>query len=79
METIPRTAEQYTRAGLPWFDYYAPDAEAVGGSLKLKGMKSVAGMSAEKGAKVLPENNTITVPASQRVKLGNPDQVREGW
>ncbi len=77
--TMPPTAEQYTSAGLPWFDYYAPESEAVAGSDKLKGMKSVAGLSGEKGEKVLPENETITVPDTQHVKLGNPDQVREGW
>ena len=77
--TMPPTAEQYTRAGLPWFDYYAPEEEAVAASDKLMGMKSVAGLSAEKGEKVLPENDTVTVPDAQLLKLGNPDQVREGW
>lgn len=77
--TMPPTAEQYTRAGLPWFDYYAPEEEAVAASDKLKGMKSVAGLSAEKGEKVLPENDTVTISDTQLLKLGNPDLVREGW
>jgi hypothetical protein len=77
--SIPPTAKQYTEAGLPWFDYYAPSNEVVVGSDKLSGLKSVDGLSKEKGEKVLPENETASVPESQRVKLGNPDQVREGW
>lgn len=77
--TIPPTAKQYTDAGLPWFDYYAPDNEVIGGSDTLRGLKSVADMSKEKKEKILPENETVSVPDSQKVKLGNPDQVREGW
>ena len=77
--TMPPTAEQYTGAGLPWFDYYAPEAEAIAGSDRLNGMKSVADLGAEKEEKVLPENETVMVPDAQHMKLGNPDQVREGW
>ena len=35
----PPTAEQYTSAGLPWFDYYS-DQSALGGSERFKGLKS---------------------------------------
>jgi len=51
--------------------------EGCGWSICFEG--SVAGMSAETGKQVLPENETITVPDALHVKLGNPDQVREGW
>lgn len=77
--TIPPTARQYTKAGLPWFDYYAPGNEAVSGSKSLQTLKSVSWMSTELGETVLPENETTAVAGTQLVKLGNPDQVREGW
>jgi len=77
--TIPLTSRQYTEAGLPWFNYYAPENEAVDGGRILKKLRSVSKMSAETGEAILPENDTIAVPEAQLFKLGNLDQVREGW
>jgi len=80
--TMPPTAKDYTKAGLKWFDYYAPENEAVPGSKILKGVKSVLAMGKDKGEKALPENEPIDVSVGQVVKLGGkvtPDQVREGW
>jgi hypothetical protein len=34
--TVPFTAEEYTRYGLPWFDYYSDNSTALEGSGKLK-------------------------------------------
>jgi hypothetical protein len=51
--TKPPTAADYTKAGLPWFDYYAADAETLPGSKKLALVKAVAEMAAEKGEQVL--------------------------
>ena len=39
--TQPITAEDYRRHGIPWFDYYAADREALAGSSKLAGLKSI--------------------------------------
>ena len=36
-------AEEYARAGLPWFEYYG-ERPAVGGAETLKGLKTVRGM-----------------------------------
>ena len=47
--TKPPTAEDYTKAGLPWFDYYAADVETLAGAPALALVKSVAEMAAEKG------------------------------
>ena len=47
--TKPPTAEDYTKAGLPWFDYYAVDLETLAGAPALALVKSVAEMAAEKG------------------------------
>ena len=74
----PPTAKQYTKAGLPWFDYYDDSATAVAGSTVLAGTKSVGQLSTEKGQVVLPENNSVTpdniVVYRQGLKQG---QVRE--
>ncbi|MBX9569790.1 MAG: hypothetical protein K2X77_12910 [Candidatus Obscuribacterales bacterium] len=37
----PPTAAQYTQYGLPWFDYYDDDLEALSGSPILKSLKSL--------------------------------------
>lgn len=69
------TAQDYTHAGLPWFDYYDADAKAVKGSSKLAKMQSVQKLSQEKGSPVSNE------PLSKEkiVKLGkDPNRVREG-
>ena len=43
----------YSKAGLPWFDYYAADVETLAGAPALTLVKSVAEMAAEKGEQVL--------------------------
>lgn len=47
--TKPPTAADYSKAGLPWFDYYAADLETLAGAPELALVKSVAEMAAEKG------------------------------
>jgi hypothetical protein len=77
--TAPRTAEEYTRRGLPWFDYYDERQTAVGGSGVLNALKSVLQMGRDKGEVPLPEN-TSTDP-SHVVHLRNglrEHEVREG-
>jgi hypothetical protein len=77
--TSPRTAEEYTRAGLPWFEYYADRQTALGGSAILKGLKSVLQLGKEKGEVPLPEN--VPVDPANVVHLRDGlarDQVREG-
>ena len=65
----PPTAQQYTDAGLPWFDYYREGPSAVPGATRLlKRAKSVAQTGAKKGASPLPHNETLTV--RRRVRLG---------
>ncbi len=74
----PPSAEAYTKAGLPWFDYYADGLTAVSGAKKLAGLDSVAAKGIKAGEKPLPANNPITptnvVPigsGSAKVKEGN--------
>ncbi|HUP21552.1 MAG TPA: hypothetical protein VNB06_01270 [Thermoanaerobaculia bacterium] len=54
----PLTAEEYTRAGLPWFDWYS-EQPAVPGSEKLAGLSSVHELGQHKGELPLPENQSV--------------------
>ena len=67
-----------TRAGLPWFETYAPANEILPGSPALERLKSVVEMGKEKGDVPLPENESVTPERiiELRKKLGK-DQVRE--
>jgi hypothetical protein len=77
--TVPPTAEEYTRAGLPWFEYYNDSGTAVDAQEALKGLKSVTEMAEEKGDKPLPENTSVTAETIIEIRKGlKPDQVREG-
>jgi hypothetical protein len=77
--TVPPTAQAYTSAGLPWFDYYAEGAEALEGSDILKQLKSVIQLGRSKREEPVPENEPI---ARERVvRLGDRrsrSHVREG-
>ena len=69
------TAEAYTQAGLPWFEYYDENATALPGSKPLAGLDSVAAKGIKKGELPLPENTQVT--PLDIVKLGET-VVREG-
>lgn len=76
--TVPPTAEEYTRRGLPWFDYY-DDATAVDGTDTLKGLKSVVELGVEKGDAPLPENESVTPHNIVAIRKNlKENQVREG-
>lgn len=77
--TTPLTSREYSQAGMPWFDYYGGDSEALQGADKLAGLKSVKEMGDDKGEHPLPENETV-VP-SVVIGLGGGSEgrpVREG-
>ena len=71
----PQTAQDYTDAGLPWFNYYGGDLKALEGAKELAGLDSVAAVKLKKGEGFLPDNDPVT-PAVVR-KL-NRSMVREG-
>jgi hypothetical protein len=73
----PVTAEEYTRHGYPWFDYYEDGAKALKGSGKLKGLKSVLEMGFQKGLNILPENIPVDVERVHVIK-SSPGSVRVG-
>ena len=70
----PVTAQDYSEAGLPWFDYYGGYLQALGGASKLAGMDSVAAKSLKVGDGVLPGNE----PVAPRVIPLSARPVREG-
>jgi len=77
--TTPPTAREYTKAGLPWFDYYAADQTPLEGSEKLAEMKSVLEKARAEGGNPLPEN--APVEGERVVELGDRREgevVREG-
>ncbi len=77
--TVPPTAQSYTSAGLPWFDFYAEGAEALDGSDILKQLKSVIRLGREKRETPVPENEPVH--RERVVRLGDRRsraQVREG-
>jgi hypothetical protein len=77
--TVPFTAEEYTRHGLPWFDYYSDNSTALKGSGKLNGLKSVVEMGKEKGDNPLPENESVDPDNIVKLRKGlKRGQVREG-
>ncbi len=77
--TVPPTAADYSRRGLPWFDYYDDRGAAVRGSGVLKRLKSVVQLGKEKGDVPLPENESTPANKVIRYRKGlRPGQVREG-
>ncbi len=75
--TKPPTAKEYTDAGLPWFDYYGSDREAIEGAAKLAGLDSVGAKHIKKGKGVLSDNEPVT-PATVKTLTGGKHVVREG-
>ncbi len=76
--TTPPTSKAYTRAGLPWFEYYS-DGPALEGSGILAGLKSVLELGKTKNDVPLPENESITPSRVVALRDGlSREQVREG-
>ena len=75
----PPTAEEYDRAGLPWFEYYDEDRKALEGAATLAGLDSVAARRVKEGHE--PLESDANIPAARRhvVPLGpGRNRVREG-
>jgi hypothetical protein len=77
--TTPLTSKEYTKHGLPWFDYYADGETAVSGSDVLSKLKSVVTLGKEKGEVPLPENQSVQPQHIIELRKDlKKDQVREG-
>ena len=69
--------QRYAEAGLPWFDYYSGDLEALAEAERLREIASVAEIGAEKGETPLPENEPVDAHHVIRLRSKNATQVRE--
>lgn len=76
--TTPRTAADYTRAGLPWFLWYDETSVALPGNETLSKMKSVATLATEKKDPPLQDNQPVYPEHIIALRRGlTRDQVRE--
>ncbi len=66
--TQPPTAEQYNKAGLPWFDYYDENQTAQAGSPALDGLKSVGQMGGGDSAGKAPIPGPIVLTPDLKKK-----------
>ncbi|MEM7312111.1 MAG: hypothetical protein AAF497_03060 [Planctomycetota bacterium] len=72
--TRPVTAKDYTKAGLPWFEYYGDPACTVEGSKILNGLKSVAEKLS--GKSELSDNESVS--PKKIIVCPKDDSVRDG-
>lgn len=71
------SAADYTKAGLPWFEYYDDKLGALSGAKKLAGMDSIAAKGVKLGEKPLVENDVVN--PQKIVSLGSGSaKVNEG-
>lgn len=57
--TVPPTARDYARAGLPWFEQYGADQPPLPGGAELGKARSVAAIREEKTGAALPDSGDI--------------------
>jgi hypothetical protein len=76
--SIPPTASDYTRAGLPWFEYYDAGGIALPGSDTLAKVKSVKAVAESKRVSALPENQSVDIHRTTSIHALRPRRVREG-
>jgi hypothetical protein len=74
----PLTAAEYARCGMPWFDGYDAEREAVEATAALAGLRSVVEMGTAKGDVPLPENESVEVGTVVRYGPRREGEVREG-
>lgn len=75
--TTPPTASDYTKAGLPWFEYFDGDAEAISGATTLRSLSSVHDMDEKKRTSALPENESVNVENLAHLRKKGSTQVKE--
>lgn len=66
----PPTAEDYTDAELPWFQYYGNDQAALGGAQFLKGIQSVGSLFKKKHKQQMPNSGNIDIAKVKSIGLG---------
>jgi hypothetical protein len=73
----PPTAQAYTQANLPWFEYFNADMKPVAGSEVLGKLDSVAALGVKKSQEPLLQNDPIT-PSVVVPLASGARPVREG-
>ena len=58
---MPPSASEYTKAGLPWFEYYGKDQTALPGGEKLANIKSVSSIFKKMTGANLPDSGDIAI------------------
>ena len=77
--TLPPSAKDYADAGLPWFDHYAGDAEALTGAGRFAKLQGVAQRARDKGVSPLPENRSAGILQVVVIGQDGARHVRESW
>jgi hypothetical protein len=75
--TTPPTAAEYTRNGLPWFEYYG-EGSAVDATRVLEQLRSVLDLARDRGDVPIPENDAVSPERVTPLRRRSRDQVREG-
>ena len=75
--TEPPTARDYANAGLPWFDYFGGDLEALGETEKMRGLVGVAQLGAQTGTDPVPDNESVDATHVIALRSASATQVRE--
>jgi hypothetical protein len=79
----PPSAKAYSDAGLPWFEYYGKDQEALTGGTKLGSVKSVAKLFKELTGAVLPNSQDVDTglpkPIGPGAKRPRPVRTEGSW
>lgn len=79
--TVPPSAADYTRARLPWFDWYGEHAVVAPIPPRpslLRRIRSVFELSRARGEAVLPENESFPLPRPVRLRRPNRSGRLEG-
>lgn len=77
--TEPPSAQDYARAGLPWFEHYGRGTEALPGSDRLAGVQSVGALFGAKNGAALPGSEDVPTPVPVRLGPGaRPREVKAG-
>ncbi|CCD90946.1 putative integral membrane protein [Bradyrhizobium sp. ORS 375] len=71
----PPTAQEYSKAGLPWFDYYGCDQASLPGGEKLASIASVGELFKKKTGAAMPNCEDVETGVP---KIVGPRQVRVG-
>ena len=75
--TLSPSAKAYTEAGLPWFEWYGGDAQALAGAKKLASLTSIAELGERHGQAPLPENAVARVTRTHTIRRPGDTRVRE--